>query len=176
MEENTPGEYRPLIDRKELVATLIRPTSGWKRLGNYLIDSLFASTVTYSIMGLIALLGGVFEGGFNTEKLLSAVSSLQIVALLIPTSYFVVFEHFFKGKSFGKMVTGTKVVMPDGSQPPLRNIIGRSFSRLIPFDAFSFLASHPKGWHDTISGTMVVDDLAIYDLGKNTDFEKEESF
>ena len=30
-------------------------------------------------------------------------------------------------------------------------------ARLIPFDQLSFLGTIPKGWHDTLSKTVVVD-------------------
>lgn len=36
-------------------------------------------------------------------------------------------------------------------------IVKRNFSRLIPFDAFSFIGDSSYGWHDSISKTYVVD-------------------
>jgi type II secretory pathway pseudopilin PulG len=47
--------------------------------------------------------------------------------------------------------------MKDGRKPPLKNILGRSLARYIPFEPFSFLTgSHPMGWHDRLSDTLVV--------------------
>jgi uncharacterized RDD family membrane protein YckC/type II secretory pathway pseudopilin PulG len=88
----------------------------------------------------------------------------------------VVYYLFFEGlwqRTPGKWATGTKVVMFDGSKPDFMHILGRSFARLIPFEALSFLFSaHPVGWHDYLSGTMVVpaaysaDDVRRIDLSK----------
>jgi uncharacterized RDD family membrane protein YckC len=61
------------------------------------------------------------------------------------------------GKSIGKYVTNTKVMMADGSKPEPYSIFIRSLSRLIPFDQLSFLGTIPRGWHDTLSKTVVVD-------------------
>jgi hypothetical protein len=42
-------------------------------------------------------------------------------------------------------------------QPTLPHLLGRTFSRIIPFEPFSFLdKNHPVGWHDSLSGTRVV--------------------
>jgi uncharacterized RDD family membrane protein YckC len=108
----------------------------------------------------------------------SLVSS--IVALLLNVLYFVIFEGILQ-KTPAKYITKTKVVMRDGSKPPLKNIIGRSFARLIPFDQFSFLfGANPVGWHDSLSKTMVVpssytpedvkkiDAASLKGTGKNT--------
>ncbi|MCA9066572.1 MAG: RDD family protein, partial [Planctomycetaceae bacterium] len=70
--------------------------------------------------------------------------------------YYVFMEAVFQ-RSLGKLVTGTMVVAADGSRPSFGKILGRSFARIIPFEAFSFLGSKtPTGWHDTLSGTRVV--------------------
>ncbi len=37
----------------------------------------------------------------------------------------------------------------------------RSFSRLIPFEAFSFLGTPCRGWHDSISKNYVVDNKKL---------------
>jgi uncharacterized RDD family membrane protein YckC len=56
----------------------------------------------------------------------------------------------------GKLITGTIVVDMHGEAPDVRTIISRSFCRLIPFDAFSYIGADAIGWHDTISGTRVI--------------------
>jgi uncharacterized RDD family membrane protein YckC len=70
--------------------------------------------------------------------------------------YYVIFEAIF-GKTLGKTITRTRVVTTTGKQPDVLTIIGRTLCRLIPFDALSFLgSSHPRGWHDRITSTLVV--------------------
>lgn len=68
--------------------------------------------------------------------------------------YCFLIEYVTKGRSIGKFITGTKVVMLDGSIPTAAVLFRRNLYRLIPFDVFSFLFS--KGIHDSISKTRVV--------------------
>lgn len=72
--------------------------------------------------------------------------------------YYFIFELAF-GQTVAKMLTGTKVVSVGGEKPTVPALIGRSLARYIPFEVFSFLfyGSYPtKGWHDRLSGTLVV--------------------
>ena len=43
-----------------------------------------------------------------------------------------------------------------GGRPSTAQVLGRTLCRIIPFEAFSFLGTPPKGWHDVIPKTMVV--------------------
>jgi uncharacterized RDD family membrane protein YckC len=71
------------------------------------------------------------------------------------------------------MITKTKVVSrKTGKKPPFWTIVGRTFARLIPFDGFSFLTENPIGWHDSLSGTMVVNDIPFYDTKKYDEEER----
>lgn len=63
-------------------------------------------------------------------------------------------ELLTKGRSLGKFITGTKVVMTDGRVPTSEDFLKRNFSRVVPFDTLSFFGS--IGWHDKWSDTRVV--------------------
>lgn len=76
-----------------------------------------------------------------------------IVILLI---YYSVIESI-TAHSVGKYVTKTKIVMEDGSKPSASDIFLRTLCRLIPFEQFSFLGDEARGWHDSMSKTIVVD-------------------
>jgi ABC-type lipoprotein export system ATPase subunit len=70
--------------------------------------------------------------------------------------YYVLFEGIF-GRTIGKMITGTKVIVKDTRfKPSFLSIIIRSLSRVIPFEFLTFFSRHPAGWHDTFSNTLVV--------------------
>jgi uncharacterized RDD family membrane protein YckC len=69
-------------------------------------------------------------------------------------SYYVVFEALL-GRTPGKLITGTRVVNLAGGRPRFTQILGRSFARAVPFEAFSFFGSR-AGWHDRWSRTRVV--------------------
>ncbi len=62
------------------------------------------------------------------------------------------------GKTLGKYVTKTIVVDTYGERPSNKTIAIRSLIRFIPFEAFSFLGSSLRGWHDRWSDTYVVNE------------------
>jgi uncharacterized RDD family membrane protein YckC len=64
----------------------------------------------------------------------------------------------FKGKTFRKYMTFTKVVSKDGFKPSTRQIALRTLSRIIPLDPLSFIGSKSTGRQDSISKTIVVDE------------------
>jgi hypothetical protein len=69
-------------------------------------------------------------------------------------TYYVTMEYFFQ-QTLGKIFTGSKVVMTDGSKPVLKSILIRTCCRLIPLEPLSFLSSE-IGLHDSLSDTRVV--------------------
>lgn len=73
--------------------------------------------------------------------------------------YYYAFELKF-GKTIGKMFSRTRVLTRDGQKPNSKQILKRTFARLIPFDVFFFLGEvgHPIGLHDSLSETVVVSD------------------
>lgn len=86
------------------------------------------------------------------------VTAKVVLGYLITFIYYIVSESIWS-KSPAKFITKTKVVNNRNKKPSFGQIIGRTAARFIPFEAFSFLSSkHPRGWHDKISGTKVVDD------------------
>ncbi|KAA3635887.1 MAG: RDD family protein [Bacteroidetes bacterium] len=124
---------------------LVEASKG-KRLANYLIDGLIAQFFSF-IAGMILGLSGSDEG--------QLFASLAGIAVYV--GYYILFEHLNNGRTIGKIVTRTKVVTQTGGSPTVDSLIGRSFARLIPFEAFSFLGERNNGWHDRLSKTMVID-------------------
>ena len=119
--------------------------TGWDRFLNYFIDRLIVFAFAF-ITGIILFLSGVS----NISRLESYAISYTIFLL-----YYTLIESL-TGQSIGKMATGTMVVTANGEKPDFTSILGRSFSRLIPFEAFSFLGESHSGWHDTITNTTVI--------------------
>jgi len=74
--------------------------------------------------------------------------------------YFCFFEGIFAATP-AKYLTATRVGDEYGNKPRFGIIVKRSLSRLIPFDALSFLFSN--GWHDSISDTYVLNDKIVED-------------
>lgn len=123
--------------------------SGGKRFANYIIDTIF--------FYILLVVLGMFAGVFAPEAMASTGIFFSFGIYLSYVLYYWAFEAL-TGRTIGKYITRTKIVKEDGSKPDGINVLGRSFSRLIPFDAFSFLGSPGKGWHDSIPKIYVIDD------------------
>ncbi|MFI5151600.1 MAG: RDD family protein [Bacteroidia bacterium] len=118
----------------------------WKRFLNMLIDVIIVYALAFLVGMGLALSGnaGLIRHDFGA----------QLIVWLIYLLYYIIME-VTTGLTIGKLATQTRVVTEDGSKPSIGQLIGRSFSRLIPFDAFSYLGGN-RGWHDSISSTFVV--------------------
>lgn len=125
------------------------PASKGKRFTNYIIDQFINSVL---ILGLYAVQ--------STDFLLEANNSWwdTLINYAIFVSYYVLFEGVNDGKTPGKYLTKTRVVSVNGDELSNNAVMLRSFSRIVPFDALSFLGSPPDGWHDRWSDTMVIDE------------------
>ena len=149
-EKPDPGmsNVRKATGAQGFEAAPAEPAGKGARFVNFVIDNFVL--VGFQV-GLVV--GVTAVGGQAALETLQNVPSWAI-GLPIFLLYYVGLEAA-TGQTLGKMVTGTKVVNERGGPPSLGQIAGRSICRLIPFEAFSFLAS-PTGWHDSLSGTMVV--------------------
>ncbi|WP_163378466.1 RDD family protein [Cyclobacterium sp. SYSU L10401] len=91
----------------------------------------------------------------------------QFYFVMIYVFYCIILEGLFH-RTLGKLVTGTIVINSRTfEKPSFGQVLGRSFSKLIPFDALSFLSRKPRGWHDSIPNTMVttIKSRRIYKTG-----------
>ncbi|MEO1051473.1 MAG: RDD family protein [Bacteroidota bacterium] len=70
--------------------------------------------------------------------------------------YYFIMELAF-GRTFGKLVTKTRVVNRKGRRPSFLQVLFRTIFRFVPFDPFSFL-TNPDGWHDRWSKTLVIEE------------------
>jgi uncharacterized RDD family membrane protein YckC len=121
---------------------LTRASSG-QRLGNLLID-LFSFYAIFIALGLV----------FRPLLILIFTPVLPAIVFAL---YLSLVELIFKGRTLGKLITGTRAVREDGSPITASEAFGRGFSRIVPFEAFSALGSGTYPWHDRWSHTYVVD-------------------
>lgn len=135
---------------------------GGLRFANYIIDRL-------AVYGLTFVLGMVL--GFLNVEFVYNISPLQdaLLSILIYILYYVVMEYYFQ-VTIGKLITGTVVVNMQGNKPEINAILGRSISRIVPFEPFSFLGSSAIGWHDKWSNTRVI---KRSDMKKNIQLNEE---
>ncbi len=131
------------------------------RFLNFLIDYISIIILAMLFFGLIAVIivlvnpeSNIIYQLENMNPLLDRIITSLLYVLLIFLS-----EFLTKGRSLGKFITGTKVVMIDGSAPSTKDYFMRSLCRIIPFDVLTFLGEN--GWHDKISKTTVVNKKAF---------------
>ncbi len=149
------------------------------RFVNYIVDviifiALFlgfimvASYFFYTFFDDVSVVDDFIYELETINPLLDRLITSIIVALLYFTT-----ETVLKGRTIAKYITKTKVVLEDGSNPSTIDYLKRSFSRIIPFEAFSFLGSEGRGWHDSISNTYVVD-IARFEAKKKAHSELDQ--
>ena len=83
-----------------------------------------------------------------------------LLYLLLFVLYMFGTEALFKGKSLGKLITGTRAVNEDGSDISAKTALLRGLSRIVPFEAFSALGNPSYPWHDKWTNTYVIDEKA----------------
>lgn len=144
----TTGElYASATTSDDGTRLTIKTVTAGKRFGHYLIDLVCFYALTF-VAGVLLLLT------FPYVDIESSFVSYPLTATIIVLYYFTV-ESLLQS-SLGKLVTGCVVIDEYGNKPNAMQILGRSFARLIPFEAFSCLGDNSRGWHDSISNTYVV--------------------
>lgn len=121
------------------------PARAGLRFINRLIDSLIIIYFLYYQLIRGRLL--------TTQPFSSDYLSLMAIEFSLLVMYYLLLESIFNTTA-GKCATNTIIVNENGERPNFGQILGRTFARLIPFDALSFLGA--RGWHDSLSGTYVV--------------------
>jgi uncharacterized RDD family membrane protein YckC len=144
----------PASTIEDLLAELIelRPAGKWRRFGTYVIDLVCCQFLVFAFFVVVLVAYG--------EPALDAFAGWREYALVF--AIFTVYYLFFEGllaRTPGKFACGTVVVDESGNRPSFGQVVGRTFARFIPFEAFSVLFSDDDsvaGWHDTLSRTRVV--------------------
>ncbi|WP_419869952.1 RDD family protein [Chryseobacterium sp. CT-SW4] len=144
-------KYLQVVDRHKASKVL--------RLINYFIDLFFNFIIISVLFGILGLLYSLVSGipfqevaymMENVNPLLDRLVTLLTYAFLMFST-----ETITGGRSLGKLLTGTQVIMIDGTRPKAGNYFLRNIIRCLPFiDQLSFLGEN--GFHDAWSETRVV--------------------
>lgn len=133
--------------------SLIQADTG-KRLANWLID-----IITFYVLVFLGSLGYLLvtrdADGFSTNSSGFGLKVLSVVAFIF---FNALVEGFTRGKSLGKLITGTRAVNQDGSRIGGLTAFVRSLFRAIPFEPLSALGNPAFPWHDRWSDTYVIDE------------------
>ncbi len=103
---------------------------------------------------------GIRVTNYITDLVLIYIIWISINAFFALSFYVIMFFYYFimeisTGQTIGKMLTKTKVVKKDGSKPNFFNIFLRTFWRIIPLDAMSYIFGYERGMHDILSSTRI---------------------
>lgn len=140
--ENMYPINQPQADLLDGLDVQLVQASAGLRFANLLIDivSFYAVMIVF----------GVFYQPF-LEVIIAPFAASILLGL-----YMSFVELIFKGKTLGKLITGTRAVQEDGTPITAGQAFGRGFSRLVPFEAFSALGNPAHPWHDRWSHTYVI--------------------
>lgn len=128
------------------------------RLANLIIDRAIITIIFFAFGVIAALIYNLTNNDFLL-KIVYKMSEINrfldiLITSLIYFMYTFLIEYFTKGRSIGKYITGSKVICIDGTEPTFNDYLIRNISRIVPFDALSFLGEN--GWHDKWSETRVI--------------------
>lgn len=129
----------PVSSEIEMVSTKIR-------FINFIIDVLLLRFIAF------LLVQSIFS--YSLVRYLNEnQGAAWLLGMLMVFAYYFIFESL-TGRTLGKLITSTKVVMADGSKPDTMAILKRSLVRLVPFEPLS--GNKSTWWHDRWTGTRVI--------------------
>jgi uncharacterized RDD family membrane protein YckC len=157
MEPNeNPAEVKDLFD--DMQYKLVQASMG-KRFLNYLIDVIVFGVLLFIALMITASLNPQIVQTFIKKNEMGEFSFVeQMLIQVIYGTYMFIVEALFKGKSLGKLITGTRAVKQDGMPVAVREAQLRGLCRMVPFNAFSALGTPSYPWHDRWTKTYVIDE------------------
>ncbi|OUS01386.1 hypothetical protein A9Q86_06265 [Flavobacteriales bacterium 33_180_T64] len=128
------------------------------RFANLIIDYIIRVILIFIVGILIGIISELTGSYALYDIIIESDSRIvdYVFAYMILLVYYTTVETL-TGRSIGKYITKTKVVLFDGSKPTFNEVLVRTLCRMIPLEGLSFLGDIGKGWHDTMSKTYVVD-------------------
>lgn len=134
-----------VVTETKMAARIPETVKMGPRFGYFLIDLFFVYLLTFIVGVVLALLGY-----YDTvdDPIMS-----RLIATLVFVAYYFLLE-VATGASLGKLMLGYTVIDNTAEKPSAVKLLGRSFSRAVPFETFSCLGE--RGWHDAWPNTYVV--------------------
>ena len=135
--------------------------SWYQRSIGAIIDFSFCNILAVILNEFIYLRGTDYSPNFSFNLFHENQNDpyVKLYTAIIYVLYCFLMEVFFN-KTIGKFVTGTKVKHENAFDNPSKlKIFIRNLCRLIPFDGLSFISAKPRGWHDSLSKTVVINNI-----------------
>ena len=150
MEHASPDLLTEFIEEPQLIQA-----STGKRFANFLIDYV-VFLLLMVVVGIVwAIVSPDTVSGLSNDAGFGIID--RIVTVLLYALYIGFIEAITKGRSLGKLITGTKAVNEDGSAITPATAFKRGLSRAVPFELFSAFGSPSYPWHDKWNRTYVID-------------------
>lgn len=138
----------------EFELNLVQASTG-KRFLNYLIDLIVFWVLLFIVAVMAAAANPESMQSIADERDPGSSLMLNLLSVILFVLYLTFMEGFCKGKTIGKMITGTKAVNEaDGSNVSAKTAFLRTLCRLVPFEPLSAFGTP---WHDRWTNTLVVD-------------------
>lgn len=169
------------LNKEELLQDILKPTSWGKRLGGYILDYIIFYVIFVIFWGVMGAILGFLsalsvEEANNFENGSSYNIIINIVFLLSRAIYYLMFETL-AGRTPAKMILRLRIITNEGQKPTFTQLLQRYFTRLIPFEIFSFIGENPYGLHDKWSDTMVIDDSELLNqLSRKLSVDDEDGY
>ncbi len=145
------------VEKEDLLTDLddmvvLNPASRVQRLFNYLIDLVIVYLLVIILFVLDMTWENITDPQGNRENSWSELDA-AILAMLAYVLYYTLMERFNKGRTIGKLATGTYAVFSNGKPLTFKTAFFRSLSRIAPFELLSGFDNAP--WHDRWTDTLV---------------------
>jgi uncharacterized RDD family membrane protein YckC len=142
--------------RASKVDVEFKTASAGKRFANYIIDLIVFMVIAFAF-GIASAIVVLIINPEAADTLEADFEKYNLVfTLALQLGYYTILESS-SGRTIGKLITGTRVVDKNGKTPGIKTILLRSLTRIVPFNAFSFLGTVPRGWHDRWTDTYVIE-------------------
>ena len=135
---------------------LVQASAG-KRFANYIIDIIFFTVIAVVGMFVAVIVNPGLADALSEENSEASLTFNLVILFFMIFCWFGV-EAIFKGKTLGKLITGTRAVNEDGSNLTVKAAFLRSLCRMVPFEVFSALGNPSYPWHDKWAKSYVIDE------------------
>jgi len=142
-----------IMEYGESRTELYLPATNWQRIFHLYVDLIASILIFYPIVRMLIDVEATRSWIRILESALTEYGALCFLIIFFRSIFYITFEAVFNATP-AKLLTETKVTDENGNPPLLSQIIGRTFSRYMPFEPLSFLAN--SGWHDRWSRTEVL--------------------
>jgi uncharacterized RDD family membrane protein YckC len=160
-EQTTNAGQGDLLAEESYIDDHFEYASQGQRFLNWLIDNILMrfglSYLTGTGAGLVI---GIAAPDFftNIDNSDGPFDTLLLLGILIGYLNYIIYytlcEKLFKGRTLGKLITGTRAIRQDGKELSFKDALLRSLSRCVPFEFFS--GFNTLTWHDSWTNTMVI--------------------